>query len=364
MQRLRSPTPSPVSLSLLDDFKLNKEKYQLQDIISHVVEFSTDQYGSRFIQKQLEQTHNKELKDLIFQQVVNNLFHLISNVFGNYVVQKFIEVGDDNQRSIIVQQISGKVIQLSTQMYACRVIQKILEYIPLQQQLLLINELKGHVLELVKDQNGNHVIQKAIEKIPMNYIEFIINSLKNNIYQLSTNPYGCRIIQRILENCKELKYQLLILNDLEKFIPYLIQDLYGNYVIQHIVESSNLYYKNLIINIIMNNLLIYSKHKFASNVVEKCIMYCSPVQLYDFIRLIITPINQSNNNSIIPINEMMKDQFANYVIQKLLEVSNYDQKIVLVSYIKPCLQHLKRYNGSKRLASIERLIAISEEIVI
>ena len=42
--------------SLLDEFRTNKNnrKFELRDIVNHVVEFSTDQHGSRFIQQKLE----------------------------------------------------------------------------------------------------------------------------------------------------------------------------------------------------------------------------------------------------------------------------------------------------------------------
>ncbi|KAM0005037.1 putative armadillo-like helical, nucleic acid binding NABP [Helianthus debilis subsp. tardiflorus] len=41
--------------SLIEEFKSNKTKsFELSEINSHVVEFSADQYGSRFIQQKLE----------------------------------------------------------------------------------------------------------------------------------------------------------------------------------------------------------------------------------------------------------------------------------------------------------------------
>ena len=52
---------------------------------------------------------------------------LMCDVFGNYVVQKFLEHGTPPQRSRLAQALRGSVKHLSTQMYGCRVIQKAIE---------------------------------------------------------------------------------------------------------------------------------------------------------------------------------------------------------------------------------------------
>ena len=56
-----------------------------QDIFGYVVEFSSDQHGSRFIQQKLE-TASEEDKQIVFDEIVpHNALHLIQGVFGNYV---------------------------------------------------------------------------------------------------------------------------------------------------------------------------------------------------------------------------------------------------------------------------------------
>jgi pumilio RNA-binding family len=48
---------------------------------------SSDQYGSRFIQQKLEIASNEE-KDMIFAEILPQARTLMSDVFGNYVIQK------------------------------------------------------------------------------------------------------------------------------------------------------------------------------------------------------------------------------------------------------------------------------------
>ena len=49
--------------------------------------FSSDQYGSRFIQQKLE-TASIEEKNLIFPEILPQARTLMTDVFGNYVIQK------------------------------------------------------------------------------------------------------------------------------------------------------------------------------------------------------------------------------------------------------------------------------------
>jgi pumilio RNA-binding family len=56
-----------------------------QDIYGHIVEFSGDQHGSRFIQQKIE-TASSEEKQIIFDEIVpDNTLQLVQDVFGNYV---------------------------------------------------------------------------------------------------------------------------------------------------------------------------------------------------------------------------------------------------------------------------------------
>lgn len=48
---------------------------------------SADQYGSRFIQQKLE-TATTEEKNMVFQEIMPQALSLMTDVFGNYVIQK------------------------------------------------------------------------------------------------------------------------------------------------------------------------------------------------------------------------------------------------------------------------------------
>jgi len=113
--------------ALLEEFKTNSKgsrKYELKDIQNHIVEFSGDQHGSRFIQQKLE-TANSDEKQSVFVEILENAQQLMRDVFGNYVIQKFFEHGDMIQKKTLASRMQGNVLDLSKQMYGCRVVQKV-----------------------------------------------------------------------------------------------------------------------------------------------------------------------------------------------------------------------------------------------
>uniref|UniRef100_A0A8C3AIR9 Pumilio homolog 1 n=1 Tax=Cyclopterus lumpus TaxID=8103 RepID=A0A8C3AIR9_CYCLU len=238
---------------LLEDFRNNRyPNLQLRDIAGHIMEFSQDQHGSRFIQLKLERASSAE-RQLVFSEILQAAYQLMVDVFGNYVIQKFFEFGSLDQKLALAERIRGHVLSLALQMYGCRVIQKALEFIPSDQQVIseMVRELDGHVLKCVKDQNGNHVVQKCIECVQPHALHFIIDAFKGQVFALSTHPYGCRVIQRILEHCLP-EQTLPILEELHQHTEQLVQvthtnytswcphDQYGNYVIQHVLEHGRI----------------------------------------------------------------------------------------------------------------------------
>ena len=66
---------------------------------------------------------------------LNPFFSLMTDVFGNYVIQKFFEFGTSEQKQTLAQRVRGHVLPLALQMYGCRVIQKALESIPADMQV-------------------------------------------------------------------------------------------------------------------------------------------------------------------------------------------------------------------------------------
>uniref|UniRef100_A0A4W4GSI2 Pumilio homolog 1 n=1 Tax=Electrophorus electricus TaxID=8005 RepID=A0A4W4GSI2_ELEEL len=318
---------------LLEDFRNNRyPNLQLREIAGHVMEFSQDQHGSRCV--------------AAYRHPATALEVYMASV---YIVNFF---GSLDQKLALAERIRGHVLSLALQMYGCRVIQKALEFIPSDQQVIsdMVRELDGHVLKCVKDQNGNHVVQKCIECVQPHALQFIIDAFKGQVFALSTHPYGCRVIQRILEHCLP-EQTLPILEELHQHTEQLVQDQYGNYVIQHVLEHGRAEDKSKIVSEIRGNVLGLSQHKFASNVVEKCVTH----SLRSERAMLIDEVCSMADGPHSALYTMMKDQYANYVVQKMIDVAEPTQRKIVMHKIRPHIATLRKYTYGKHiLAKLEK----------
>lgn len=80
----------------------------VQDILGHMLEFSLDQLGSRFIQQKLDTLTPEEL-EAAFAEIAPKAQMLMNDVFGNYVIQKFLELDVETHRQDLAQQMKGSV---------------------------------------------------------------------------------------------------------------------------------------------------------------------------------------------------------------------------------------------------------------
>ncbi|KAG5971443.1 hypothetical protein E4U58_007538 [Claviceps cyperi] len=345
-QDLDKPLRS-VALQMFHACNKSVKRYEIKDLYGHIVEFSGDQAGSRFLQNRLD-TANSEEKDHVYREIEPNALQLTKDVFGNYIVQKIFEHGNQVQKRVLADKMKGKIVDLSVQLYACRVVQKAIEHVLVDQQLELTMELEPQIMRVIRDQNGNHVVQKVIQVVSRKHLDFIMDALRGQVGGLASHIYGCRVIQRMLEYGTETD-KVEIMTELHPVAQRLITDRYGNYVVQHVISRGKAEDRNKMIGLVMTKVLPLSNHKYSSNVVEKCIERGS-VEQRCAIRDEITTVA---NNGTMPVQQMMRDQYGNYVIQRLLAHLKGRERELLLKVTKPLFYAMKKNGMTRQLTALE-----------
>ncbi|KAJ8078795.1 mRNA binding protein puf3 [Marasmius tenuissimus] len=344
---------------VLEEFRTNKSRvWELKDIWGHIVEFSGDQHGSRFIQQKLE-TASSEEKQSVFDEIVpNNTLQLIQDVFGNYVIQKIFEHGTQVQKTRLANAMEGHVFPLSIQMYGCRVVQKAIECILPEQQSTFVRELEPHIQDCVRHAHGNHVIQKLIERVSPERLGFV-SLFRGCVMDLATNSYGCRVLQRCLEHLPEDMVAPL-LEELHRRAVQLMTDQYGNYVIQFIIEHGKPQDRALVISKLRGHLLELARHKFASNVCEKALVSSDTETRRTLVDEFLVP----KTEGAAPVPALMKDQFGNYVLQRAVMVADADQRERLIVIIRGQIPTMRRYSSAynKHLLSTLKQTSIFDHL--
>ncbi|KAL0581724.1 mRNA binding protein puf3 [Marasmius crinis-equi] len=338
---------------VLEEFRTNKARvWELKDIWGHIVEFSGDQHGSRFIQQKLENASSEEKQGVFDEIVPDNTLQLIQDVFGNYVIQKLFEHGTQVQKTRLANAMEGHIFPLAMQMYGCRVVQKAIECVLPDQQSAFVRELEAHIQDCVRHAHGNHVIQKLIERVSPDRLGFV-NLFRGTVMDLATNSYGCRVLQRCLEHLPQ-EMVAPLLEELHRRAVQLMTDQYGNYVIQFIIEHGNPQDRVQVISKLRGHLLELARHKFASNVCEKALISSDA----ETRRALIDEFLVSKTDGTAPVPALMKDQFGNYVLQRAVIVADADQRERLIGVVRGQIPTMRRYSSAynKHLLSIERLI--------
>jgi hypothetical protein len=140
--------------------------------------------------------------------------------------------------------------------------------------------------------------------------------------------------------------------EINKIIIDLCQDQYGNYVIQHILENNKGKNCKEIFKALEGKVYEMSIHKFASNVIERCLHFGEKEDKDRLIDEIILKGDMMHNSLI----SLVKDKFGNYVVQKMIEYSDDFKKDEIVKKILSSPM-LKRKDGYTKhvLSYIEKL---------
>jgi hypothetical protein len=329
------------------------KRIPLYAVIEEVLEISKDQVGSRFLQSLMDsEILSSSDRDELTRKVIPEAKQLTVDPFGNYVVQKVVDWSQTEQRTALLRQLSSSLFALSIHTYGCRVVQKLIERSRLVDQLAIAHELEGHVVRCVEDQNGNHVIQKLIEVLPSSALSFVVNEFLGHIPVMAIHCYGCRVVQRLLEKLTSNESSKLV-SEILAHLWQLSQDQYGNYVVQHVLLHGTQNNRTIITQVIATHIIEFSCHKYASNVAEKALLCSEDQSARDM--LISAVIGSGGADS--PLHVLMKDRFANYVIQRCIEFSHGPQREILVAILRANLPSLKRVIYGKHIANaIERII--------
>ena len=156
---------------------------------------------------------------------------------------------------------------------------------------------------------------------------------------VGTHRHGCCVIQRCIDHASgQQKADLIAAITGSAFA--LVQDPYGNYVLQYIIDLGDPTFTNPLCYSFQTNIPTLSKHKFSSNVIEKCIRHADP----QIATLMIEEMLNANE-----LEKMLRDSYANYVVQTALDHAERETRARLVDAIRPILPSIRHTPYGRRL---------------
>lgn len=264
----------------------------------------------------------------------------MTDPFGNYLCQKLLEHSNDAQRTALVNNAAPEMVKIALNQHGTRALQKMIEFIstPGQTQTI-IHALKDKVVELIQDLNGNHVIQKCLNRLNSEDSQFIFDAVGNNCVVVGTHRHGCCVLQRCIDHASGPQKAALIAQITQNAYS-LVQDPFGNYVLQYIVDLNEPVFTNPLCYAFQKSIPALSKQKFSSNVIEKCLRHADP----HVSSMMIEEMLNSNE-----LDKMLRDSYANYVVQTALDFADLETRTKLVDAIRPILPSIRGTPYGRRI---------------
>lgn len=279
------------------------------EFLNSIQLLAKNQIGCRFIQKKIDEYPDLG-NNLIFPKLLksNLLFKLTMDAFGNYLIQKLVEILNENNLDKLISNLSLNFYEVGTSSHGTRVIQKISEIVksPTLVKKFSINLYK-FVSDFMKDPNANHIIQNYIQKVQYPENQFIYDQICLNFLEFSTNKHACSALQKCIDYSNNFQKQKIAEKIIENAYLLMI-DPYGNYIMQHYIMFNDYTTNSKIAKLFINNIAYLSKQKFSSNVIEKCFDHCDDETRFFLIKSLC-------HEKIIV--DLLLDMYGNYSIYKL-----------------------------------------------
>ncbi|QHO30074.1 hypothetical protein HN51_018486 [Arachis hypogaea] len=311
----------PSSVPLMLDF------YNLAEAQGYVYNMAKDQNGCRFLQRMVEEGTFEDVR-VVFEGIVENVVELMMDPFGNYLVQKLLDVCNEDQRLQIVLMLTkeqGQLVRISLNTHGTRVVQKLIETLNSAKQISLVKgAIQPGFLDLIKDLNGNHVIQRCLQCLSCQDNEFIFEAGVKFCVDIATHRHGCCVLQRCIDYSVG-KHRERLVAEICKHGLLLAQDPFGNYVVQYIIEIENPTASTKLMSQLKGNFVNLSTQKFSSHVVEKCLKHVADSRSRIVRELLSTP----------HFEQLLQDPYANYVIQSALAYTKGALHVSLVEAVRP-----------------------------
>ncbi|KAL1922837.1 uncharacterized protein VTP21DRAFT_9213 [Calcarisporiella thermophila] len=303
----------------------------------------TDQQASIFLQQKLKCVHGEQ-KQAIFDAILSQAYGLMTNRFGNFLVQRCFEFGNEQQVHAVANSMRGNILSLACDPFGCHVVQKALDNVDEATKTSMVTEMFRKIPETITHKYASHVWQKIFEirwsSSPPAVMTYVNNAIAGSWHKVALDETGSLVVQNIFENCSEQDKRSVI-HEVLNHIVSISKGQWGNWVIQHIIEHGANQDREKVMQTILEQVVSLSMDQYASKVVEKALKTGSESVMESFIQEVLRP---SPDRPRIPLIDIASDQYGNYIVQFILNNANERQREVCVQQIR---KHMVSLRGSK-----------------
>jgi hypothetical protein len=306
----------------------------LELFVGRFLELATEQSGCRFLQQRVA-VEGQQGAALVLYELLPQLNVLMVDAFGNYLYQILVQHVSAEQRLDMLERVRANLLRASLNIHGTRSVQKHIEFGGklAREREIIVGELGAHVSQLARDTNGNHVVQRLLQSI--SHPDFVINAVVQDLIVVTRHRHGCSVVQRCID-AANAQQRAALMDKIVTNSVGLCQDPFANYVVQYVMDAGTSEERARLVSQIRGRMLLLSKHKCSSNVVEKALVLASASLPSVFSDLVA--------EALPLMGDLLNDSFANFVCQRMIETcKSDDQARLIVDAVRP---HLERINPS------------------
>jgi hypothetical protein len=188
------------------NYPLNAPIYET--IFKNFLLISQNKYGCCIMQKSIECGTQEQKNSLIYLSLQHSKL-LITDQYGNYVLQYIIISGNSEFIQHIISLIFTNLPKYCKQKFSSNVIEKCLEHSQPDLQNLLINVITQNealISELITDPFGNYIIQKILQIAKGKIYYQLLTIISNNVDHLTKVSFGPRLLSKLMNTHKDLEF--------------------------------------------------------------------------------------------------------------------------------------------------------------
>jgi hypothetical protein len=176
----------------------NKRIKIIEDIICmQVKDIAITRKGCSFLKKYFEFEEEKDLIK-IKQCILQNLKDIITDQYGNYVIQSILTKEGSSIVKDFINEINKNIVYYSNNKFSSNAVEKCFENENLK-NIVLDQFIKKDIFEkIISDKFGNYVVQKAIANADSNRRNYMLQLIIPLIPSLKCQYFGQRLLSKLI----------------------------------------------------------------------------------------------------------------------------------------------------------------------
>ena len=365
---------SPTSASMLS----GSSPFSSSGPEPQLVLLAKSQAGSRLLQTKLSSSSSEPgYCQHVLHELLPHLPSLMCDLFGNYAVQKLIEVGGEEDRGRVLGRVLDSFLEVSCDRQGTRAMQKLMECISRQEdRSCVVNALLAplssppasaaaplspssasagcRLLQLARDSNGSHVVDAILSHFPASMLAPVHAQAFRAVRTLGVDQHGLCILKKSITQSPPSLLIPFALGLSAHLLDY-VNNQFGNYLVQHLIAACNgddhaqyAAVNEALVRAVRGHLVRLSRAKFSSNVVEKLLRLRDPGLVSGVVKEL------TSEEALSSLQELLGHPYGKFVLQTVLAVAEDEEQARLVAAITPHLPLFKGRIGDKWRSLIKK----------